>query len=116
PALYDLDRLDLTARTTIDSRVQDAVGRTLQSLREPAVVDQLGLRGLHLLERGEPARVIYSFTLFERRPGGNVVRVQTDNLEHPLDITAGAGLDGGSTAKLPTLITYLEIVADMHER
>jgi membrane peptidoglycan carboxypeptidase len=116
PALYDLDRLDLTARTTLDGPVQDSVTQTLLSLREPAVVDALGLKGFHLLERGEPARVIYSFTLYERRPGANVVRVQTDNFDQPLDINAGARLDLGSTAKLRTLITYLEIIAGLHER
>jgi membrane peptidoglycan carboxypeptidase len=116
PALYDLSRLDLTVQSTLDGPAQDAVSRTLQSLRDPAIVGALGLRGLHLLEQGEPARVIYSFTLYERRPGANVVRVQTDNFDQPLDINSGARLDLGSTAKLRTLITYLEIVADLHER
>jgi membrane peptidoglycan carboxypeptidase len=116
PALYDLGRLDLTAQSTLDGPVQDAVGRTLQSLREPATVDALGLKGFHLLQVGEPARVIYSFALYERRPGANVVRVQTDNLDQPLDINAGTRLDLGSTAKLRTLVTYLEVVADLHER
>jgi membrane peptidoglycan carboxypeptidase len=116
PALYDLARLDLTVQSTLDGAVQDAVSRRLLSLRDPATVDTLGLRGLHLLERGEPARVIYSFTLYERRPGANVVRVQTDNLDQPLDINAGARIDLGSTAKLRTLVTYLEVVADLHGR
>ena len=116
PALYDLDRLDLTAQSTLDGSVQEAVSRTLQSLRDPGAVDALGLKGFHLLERGEPDRVVYSFTLYERRPGANVVRVQTDNLDQPLDINAGARLDLGSTAKLRTLITYLELVADLHDR
>jgi membrane peptidoglycan carboxypeptidase len=115
-ALYDLSRLDLTVQSTLDGPVQDTVSRTLQSLEDPATIDALGLRGLHLLERGEPARVIYSFTLYERRPGANVVRVQTDNLDQPLDINSGARLDLGSTAKLRTLVTYLEIVADLHAR
>ncbi len=115
-ALYDLDRLDLTAQSTLDGPTQDAVTRTLQSLRQPATVEALGLKGFHLLERGDPARVIYSFTLYERGPRANLVRVQTDNLDQPLDINAGARLDLGSTAKLRTLITYLEIVADLHER
>src|SRR5262249_51460287 len=56
------------------------------------------------------------FTLYERGPDADVVRVQTDNLDQPLDINAGARLDLGSTAKLRTLITYLEIVADLHAR
>src|SRR5262249_56857539 len=66
PALYDLDRLDLAARTTLDGPVQEAVSRTLQSLREPATVKALGLKGFHLLERGHPSRVVYSLTLYER--------------------------------------------------
>src|SRR5262249_53173291 len=45
PALYDLDRLDVSARSTLDGSVQDAVTRTLQSLRDPAHVDALGLKG-----------------------------------------------------------------------
>jgi membrane peptidoglycan carboxypeptidase len=116
PTLYDLDRLDVTAQSTLDGPVQEAVSRMLQSLRDPATVDALGLKGFHLLERGEPARVIYSFTLYEHRPGANVVRVQTDNLDQPLDINAGARLDLGSTAKLRALITYLEVIAALHER
>ncbi len=116
PALYDLDRLDLTVESTLDGPTQDAVSRLLQSLRQPATVQALGLRGFHLLERGDPSRVIYSFTLYERGPQANVVRVQTDNFDQPLDINAGARLDLGSTAKLRTLITYLEIIADLHAR
>lgn len=58
----------------------------------------------------------YSFTLFERTPSGNRVRVQTDTFDQPLDINKGIKLDLGSTAKLRTLITYLEIVADLHHQ
>jgi len=116
PALYDLDRLDMSAQSTLDGPAQESVTRTLQSLRDPNNVQALGLKGYHLLERGEPSRVIYSFTLYERRPGANVVRVQTDNLDQPLDINAGARLDLGSTAKLRTLITYLEVIADLHQK
>ena len=109
PALYDLDRLDLTARSTLDAPAQDAVARLLRSLREPATLERLGLVGEKLLGGGDPARVLYSFTLYERGQGANRVRVQTDNLDQPLDINGGARLDLGSTAKLRTLITYLEI-------
>jgi membrane peptidoglycan carboxypeptidase len=116
PALYDLDRLDLTARSTLDGPAQEAVSRTLQSLRRPAAVEALGLKGFHLLGRADPARVVYSLTLYERGAGGNVVRLQTDNLDQPLDINAGARLDLGSTAKLRTLITYLEAISDAHAR
>ncbi len=115
PALYDLDRLDLSVQSTLDGPAQEAVTEILQSLRQEATVRALGLEGFHLLGDGDPSRVIYSFTLYERGPRANLVRVQTDNLDQPLDINAGARLDLGSTAKLRTLITYLEIVAELHQ-
>lgn len=115
PALYDLDRLDVTAHSTLAEPAQEAVTRILRSLREPATVQALGLKGFHLLDdRGDPAKVIYSFTLYERTPGANRVRVQTDSFDQPFDINAGARLDLGSSAKLRALVTYLEIVAKLH--
>ncbi|HEV8441028.1 MAG TPA: transglycosylase domain-containing protein [Methylomirabilota bacterium] len=116
PALYDLDRLDLAAQSTLDAPTQEAVSRVLTALREPAAVQALGLKGFHLLDRGDPARVIYSFTLYERGRHANLVRVQTDNLEQPLDINGGARIDLGSTAKLRTLISYLEVIGALHAR
>ena len=116
PALYDLDRLDLTARSTLDATAQDAVARLLRSLREPGTVERLGLVGEKLLGGGDPARVLYSVTLYERGPGQNHVRIQTDNLDQPLDINGGARIDLGSTAKLRTLISYLEAIAALHDR
>jgi len=117
PALYDLDRLDLTARSTLAEPVQEAVTRILRSLRDPATVQALGLKGFHLLDdRGEPARVIYSFTLHEQGPGANRLRVQTDSFDQPFDMNAGARLDLGSSAKLRALISYLEVAAALHGR
>jgi membrane peptidoglycan carboxypeptidase len=116
PTLYDLDRLDLTVRSTLDGRAQDAVSRVIASLRDPATVAALGLNGFRMLEHGDPSRLIWSVTLYERGPGVNRVRVQTDSLDRPLDVNAGARLDLGSTAKLRTLISYLEAVAGLHQR
>jgi membrane peptidoglycan carboxypeptidase len=116
PALYDLDRLDLTARSTLDASAQDTVARLLRSLREPATLERLGLVGDKLLGGGDPARVLYSVTLYERGQGLNRVRIQTDNLDQPLDINGGARIDLGSTAKLRTLISYLEAIAALHDR
>ena len=42
------------------------------------------------------------------------MRVQTDSFDQPFDINAGARLDLGSSAKLRSLISYLEIVAALH--
>jgi membrane peptidoglycan carboxypeptidase len=117
PRLYDVDRLDLTVTTTLDARVQQAVTEALRALKKPDAVAAKGLRGYHLLEGGEdPSKVIYSFTLFERGRDANLLRVQTDNFDEPFDINRGSKLDLGSTAKLRTVVTYLEIIAELHRR
>lgn len=116
PRLYDLDRLDLTAAATVDASAQEAVSRALRELTDPTTAAAAQLRGPQLLERGDPAKVVLSFTLYERGEHANLVRVQADNLDQPLDINGGTKLDLGSTAKLRTLITYLDIVFKLHER
>jgi membrane peptidoglycan carboxypeptidase len=115
-SLYALDRLDLTAATSIDLASQQRLTAELQQLTDPDAARDLGLYGHRLLDpdrSGEP--LIASLTLYERGDGVNYLRVQTDNLNQPFDLNSGAKLDLGSTAKLRTLITYLEIVAALHE-
>ena len=69
-----------------------------------------------LRPQDDPSKIAYSFTLFERRDGANLVRVQTDSVNQPFDINQGARLNLGSTAKLRAVITYLQIVTELHER
>jgi membrane peptidoglycan carboxypeptidase len=115
PRLYDLDRLDLQVDTTINQRAQKIVSAYLQSLAKPEAAAASGLFGHRLLQPGNPlADVIYSFTLYEKTPAGNLLRIQADNLNQPFDINSQARLDLGSTAKLRTLVTYLEIIARLH--
>ncbi len=114
PRFYDLDRLDLTVRSTIDAPVQQAVTNTLRHLREPEFVQAAGLNAFRLLENKDPTKVIYSFSLYERVGGYNLLRVQTDSFDQPFNINEGVKLDLGSTAKLRTLVHYLEIVASLH--
>lgn len=114
--LYDLDRLDLTVASTLDAPVQAAVTDLLRELRQPASAKAAGLNGKHMLERGDPAKVVYSFTLYERGAETNYLRVQTDNFDQPLNINEGTKLDLGSTAKLRTLVTYLDLMANLHRR
>ncbi|GAP37125.1 membrane carboxypeptidase [Piscinibacter sakaiensis] len=116
PNFYDLDRLDLRAASSIDGPLQARIGELLRQLREPGEAKARGLVGRQLLETGDPAKLYYSFTLYERGEGVNRVRVQTDNLDQPFDINTGAKLELGSTAKLRTLVTYLEIVAALHQQ
>ncbi len=115
PRLYDLDRLDLEVGTSVQQTPQQIVSRYLQSLAKPEGVAASGLLGHRLLSPDNPlASVIYSFTLYEKTPQGNLLRIQADNLNQPFDINSQARLDLGSTAKLRTLVTYLEIIARLH--
>lgn len=115
-SLYNLDRLDLSVVSTLDAQVQQAVTDALRKLSDAAHAEQAGLTGKGLLGNGDPAQVVYSFTLMERGEHMNYLRVQTDNYDQPLDINEGAKLDLGSTAKLRTLVTYLDIVDQLHKR
>jgi membrane peptidoglycan carboxypeptidase len=112
--LYDLDRFDLTARTTLDLQVQQQVTNLLLRLTDPAFVRKRGLASSGLLDRGDPTRVIYAVELRERTEEGNLVRVQVDNFDSPFSVIEGSKLELGSTAKLRTLISYLEIVEQLY--
>lgn len=114
--LYDLDRLDLTAVSDLDESWHAAVTRVLRSMNEPAFLAANGFTDARLLEGADPSRVLYSVTLLERTPEGTTVRVQTDNFEGPLSLSGASRLELGSTAKLRTLVTYLEVVEELHAR
>jgi len=116
PQFYELDRLDLQARASLDSATQRRVIARLRTLSDEAEAGRLGLVGERLLSKGQADGVAYSVTIYERGPGMNYLRVQADNLDRPLDLNEGGKFDLGSTAKLRTLTTYLEIVADLHQR
>ena len=114
---YDLGRLDLAVDSPIDGEVQRAATALLRSLNDVRAAKAAGLYGFRLLSEGDdPSRISFSFTLFERGERSNLLRVQADNVDQPFDINEGARLDLGSTSKLRTLITYLELVAQLHER
>jgi membrane peptidoglycan carboxypeptidase len=71
--------------------------------------------GRRLLEsKDKLERVIYSVTLYELSETANVLRVQADNFPEPFDINEGVRLDLGSTAKLRTLVHYLEIMTSLY--
>lgn len=114
--LYDLDRLDLSARSTLQRNLQQQASTYLQNLADPDFAGKIGLFGERLLSPEKTAEVRYSFTLFERTPTGSRVRVQTDSTDQPFDINEGSKLELGSTAKLRVLATYLEIITELHQR
>ncbi len=117
--LYDLDRFDLTVKTTIDATAQKDVSETLGKLNDPVFATTLGLvqDGQRLLtSTNDLSQLVYSFTLYESTAAGNLLRVQADSFDQPLNINEQVKLDLGSTAKLRTLVTYLEVFAELHTR
>ena len=116
PDLYELDRFDLEVESSFDGAAQGAVTRQLGRLSSRSYVRCAGMIAPRLLGRGNLAAVSYSVTLYESTPQGNRLRVQADNLNQPFDINAGTKLDLGSSAKLRTLVSYLNVVVDLHRR
>jgi membrane peptidoglycan carboxypeptidase len=117
PSFYELDRLDLQAKGTLNNAVQLAVSDRLAAATTRDGAKAAGLVGYEMLRASDdPSHIAFSFTLFERRDGANLVRVQTDSVNQPFDINSGARLNLGSTAKLRTVVTYLQIVSDLHAR
>ena len=114
--LYDLDRLDLAATSTLQAELQNQATDYLKQLADPAFAGKMGLLGERLLTPASTPQVRYSFTLFELTRDGSRVRVQTDNTDQPFDINEGSKLELGSTAKLRVLTTYLQIISELHDR
>ena len=111
---YDLDRLDLTVRTTLDQVAQTRVTELIERLGSAEHAANAGLYGRQLLRPDQEGSVTYSVALYERDAGVNRLRLTADNHNQPLSIHDGTKLELGSTAKLRTLVTYLEIVTNLH--
>ena len=114
--LYELDRFDLEVQSTFDGPVQAATTRLLGRLSGAEYIRCTGINAKRMLDQGDPQGVNYSVTLYESTPQGNLLRLQADNLNQPLDINAGTKLDLGSSAKLRTLVSYLNVIAELHQR
>lgn len=114
---YQLDRLDLDATVTLDNAVQQAVADRLAAVTTRDGAKAAGLIGQQMLRPGDdPSKISYSFTLYERQGDANLLRVQTDSVDQPFDVNRGARLNLGSTAKLRTVVTYLQIVSRLHDQ
>ena len=116
PSLYDLDRLDLTVRTTLDGEASKQSAALLSALADPAAAGRAGLFGEHLLAPGQGQGLVYSFALYERGEGANRLLVQVDTAGGVWNMNENTRLELGSTAKLRTLATYLEIVSELHRQ
>ena len=110
----ELDALDLRVESSLDERSQLRAAGKLRELRDANAAAAAGLTGFRLLAPGRAEGVIYSFSLYEIGLGANRLLVQTDNSPTALDVAEGAKLDLGSTAKLRTLVSYLEAIAALH--
>lgn len=116
PQLYDLDQVDMTVKSTVDNDANEHVTDILREIKDEESVKKFGLSGSRNLAKGDPSKVIYSLTLFERVGDANLLRVQTDNFDNPFSVNEGARLDLGSTSKLRTLTTYLDVIGDLYDR
>ena len=112
--LYDLNRLHLNVESTVDAGLQRDTEQLMAQLADSSFLATHGMLGKHLLGEGDPRRVIYSMLLCERTQDGNDVRVHADNLRSPFDVNEGMKMSLGSTAKVRTLVHYLEIVEQLH--
>ena len=113
---YQLDRLDLSVHTTLHGPATQAVSQTLVKLARPGAAVEAGLAGKRLLPPGKEASVLYTLTLYEHTGSMNQLRLQVDNYNQPLNMNESTRLELGSTAKLRTLATYLEIVSELQEK
>ncbi len=113
-SLYALDRLDLRVRSSVASDIQREVEEHLRWVTQPAYARESGILGERLLREEQLQALRYSVLLYERTGNGNLLRVQTDNMNMPFDMNTGSKLDLGSTAKLRTLISYLEIIETVY--
>ncbi|MEE8311689.1 MAG: transglycosylase domain-containing protein [Candidatus Binatia bacterium] len=114
--LYELERLDLAVETTTVGPARRMVESMLVALNRPAAQLPHALRGNRLLASGDPEKIAYSVSLYELGEDANRLRLHADSLDSALDTNAGLMLDLGSTAKLRTLATYLQLVADLYDR
>jgi membrane peptidoglycan carboxypeptidase len=114
---YELDRIDLAAKTSLDFKTQQAVSADLHQLDESGTARSAGIFGKKMLSgSADLSPVTYSLMLFERSNIGNLLRVQTDNYDQAMDINEGIRIDLGSTSKLRTMVHYLELITDVYKR
>ncbi|MEX2048716.1 MAG: transglycosylase domain-containing protein [Gemmatimonadota bacterium] len=116
PGLYELRRLDAVAQGTLDATWSAEAHELFRSLERREFLEQEGFIGRGLLGGADPADVFYSVLLMERTDLGNVVRIQVDNYPGAMSLADASRLELGSTAKLRTLVTYLEVVEELHTR
>mgnify|MGYP002083196944 CR=1 FL=1 len=113
---YELDRLDLAAVASYDGRWDAAANELLAKMGDGEFLRKEGFMEEALLAAGDPAGVFYSVLLLERTALGTEVRIEADNFPGDMSLADGSRLELGSTAKLRTLTTYLEVIGEIYHR
>lgn len=114
---YDLDRLDLSVKSTINIEAQMAASKIIAQLKDRKFVSSKNLFAYNMLNPNvDLSKIIYSFTVYEKGEGRNYLRVQTDSSPQPFNLNEGGRLDLGSTSKARTLITYLETIYEIYNK
>ena len=111
---YALDRMDMTVESTLDGDINRRVKDFLESIADPATARKLALVGPRMINTAGSQEIALSFSLYETGDGYNRVRVFADNRSGAVNDTLK--LDLGSTAKLRTVVTYLEIIARAYDK
>jgi membrane peptidoglycan carboxypeptidase len=115
-SLYELDRIDARIQTTTYDDIETEVQATLDAVRDPNSETAIRLHSIGLLNSEDPRAITLSFSLYERTDTANKLRVYSDTRRASRSVDESIMLDLGSTAKLRTLATYLEIVAEIYDR
>lgn len=109
--LPQLDKLDLSVKSTFRLDIQDAVTTFFEQLKDEAFIAEHNLRVDHLLDQTTADKVTYSFVLYELDNGQSKMRASYDNFNKPFNFNDSGKMELGSTAKLRVLVSYLESVA-----
>ncbi|WP_394699495.1 transglycosylase domain-containing protein [uncultured Desulfobacter sp.] len=112
---YVLDRLDLTVKTTLNKALQEAIAKKLVRMKDPEYIRTGGFMAPHMLDTGDPQKIVYSFSLYEHTSQGNALRVQTNTFDGPFNIDEQMKLDLGSSSKLRALVHYLDIISQLYD-
>lgn len=116
PGFYNLDRMDLSADTTLNNPVNDSVTERILSYTTQDGASAANLTGYRMLKPEQAGDIIYSFSLYEKSGDTNLLRVQTDNFPGQFNMNEGSKLELGSTAKLRTLISYLDMIERLYHK
>jgi len=114
--LVQTELWDLSAQSTIDSTITEAIENQLHQFKDPTSDAAQNILGFRMAKRNNAAQIDYALTLYQSTDKANLLRVQADTFSGHFNLNAKSKLELGSTAKLRTLVTYLEVIEELHSR